>query len=249
SKLYWLISAVFSPVNTGVRYLTTQVGMSRPFQLLQQNLIAWFVTAYIHRLGTYLIDLNSGRLRVGARRFRELRESLTLNQAAPAPPPPDAEPADSADRVRQVGLAVVGQVKAGKSSLINALLGERRALADVLPATDAVTRYELQPPGIPTRLVLFDTVGYGHEGPREDQVRSTLEAARQADLVLLVCHARNPARQADLDMLRRLRAWFAAHPELKMPPILGVLTHIDLLTPAMEWAPPYDWTEPRRPKE
>jgi predicted GTPase len=34
-----------------------------------------------------------------------------------------------------------------------------------------------------------------------------------------------------------------------MPQVLAVLTHIDLLTPAMEWAPPYDWQEPKRPKE
>ncbi len=28
-----------------------------------------------------------------------------------------------------------------------------------------------------------------------------------------------------------------------------MLTHIDLLTPALEWAPPYDWLEPKRTKE
>jgi hypothetical protein len=27
------------------------------------------------------------------------------------------------------------------------------------------------------------------------------------------------------------------------------MTHIDLLTPAMEWAPPYNWQQPTRPKE
>jgi hypothetical protein len=50
-------------------------------------------------------------------------------------------------------------------------------------------------------------------------------------------------------MLKALRAWFVAQPDLRTPPILGVLTHIDLLSPALEWAPPYDWVEPRRPKE
>jgi hypothetical protein len=34
-----------------------------------------------------------------------------------------------------------------------------------------------------------------------------------------------------------------------MPPVLAVVTHIDLLSPAMEWAPPYDWVHPQRPKE
>ena len=56
-------------------------------------------------------------------------------------------------------VTVCGQVKQGKSSLINSLLGEQRARTDVLPATNEITRYELQPEGIPTRLVLLDTVG------------------------------------------------------------------------------------------
>ena len=61
--------------------------------------------------------------------------------------------------------------------------------------------------------------------------------------------ARNPARHADVQFLDRLKAWFATRPELKMPPVVGVLTHVDLLSPAMEWAPPYDWLHPQRPKE
>ena len=68
---------------------------------------------------------------------------------------------------------------------------------------------------MPTKLVLLDTVGYGHAGPKADQVARDGEAARQSDLLLLVLHARNPGRQADLDMLEQLRQWFAARPDLK----------------------------------
>jgi predicted GTPase len=254
SNIYWLVSAVFAPVETGMRYTTSKLGMSRPFQLLQENLIAWFASAYVHYLGTYLVDLNSGRLRVGAQRYRDLvrkwsTEAAPVGQAARSPDGQASEPLDEADQIREIALTVIGQVKAGKSSFINALLGERRALTDVLPATDQVTSYQLRSEGISTRLRFFDTVGYGHTGPRADQRRATEEAARQSDLVILVLHARNPARQADLDMLEGLRAWFASQPELRMPPILGVMTHIDLLSPAMEWAPPYDWVTPQRPKE
>jgi predicted GTPase len=144
---------------------------------------------------------------------------------------------------------MIGQVKAGKSSLINAILGEQRAKTDVLPATSGIDRYELLTPGIPTKLVLQDTVGYGHEGPRADQLMATAEAARHSDLLFLVLHARNPARSADVQMLDQLRQWFADRPDLKIPPILAVLTHIDLLSPALEWAPPYNWLAPVRPKE
>ena len=250
SNIYWLVSAVFSPINTGLRFAASRMGTSKPFQMLQQNLLVWFCTLYIHRLGSYLVDLNSGRLQVGARRFQALKaehvaplpsETTEVLQPAGA----DAVPAAAG----RVTLTIFGQVKAGKSSFINALLGEQRAIADVLPATAEVARYELQPAGIPARLVLLDTVGYGHVGPKADQVQATRTAAQQSDLLLLIMHARNPARQADLEMLTSLRNWYAEHPELKMPPILGVITHIDLLTPAMEWSPPYNWQQPQRLKE
>jgi hypothetical protein len=250
NKVYWVISAAFSPLNTGLRFLASQAGMSQPLRLLQQNLILWFYTAYLQRLGTYLIELHSGRLRVGAVRYRELQTHWQREPEADGTTPAPAVPAaDAAEGVRRITLTVLGQVKAGKSSFINALLGEQRAATDVLPVTPQVTRYELQPAGIPTRLILLDTVGYGHTGPSEDQLRASEDAARQADLVLLVLHARNPARQADLDMLKRMHSWFAAHPEVRSPPVLGILTHVDLLSPAMEWQPPYDWTRPERAKE
>jgi predicted GTPase len=254
SNLWWIISALFNPAETGARYAASRIGVGQPMQMLQQNLLAWFYTAYIHRLGTYLIELNSGRLRVGATRYRQLVEGLTRpgggEKAGRQEDEGGAEGADEAvDWVRQVTVTVLGQVKAGKSSLVNALLGQQRAQTDVLPATSGIERYQLQPRGIPTRLVLLDTVGYAHAGPRADQLASTREAARQSDLLLLVLHARNPARQADLQQLEDLRNWFASQPDLRRPPVLAVVTHVDLLSPALEWSPPYDWARPTRPKE
>jgi predicted GTPase len=245
SNVYWAITALFSPLETGARFGASKLGLSQPWQMLQQNLILWFYTAYVHRLGTYLIELNSGNLRLGAARYRDLVKSANQT-AAPTTNRTTPEPVASA---RQVTLAVFGQVKAGKSSLINALLGEQRALTDVLPATSGVTRYDLQPRDIPAHLVLLDTVGYGHEGLKADQTALTHDSSCQADLLLLVLHARNPARQADVNMLRDLRSWFAAHPERKQPPLLAVVTHIDLLSPTLEWSPPYNWRQPTRPKE
>src|SRR5262249_50608460 len=233
-----------APMETASRFVASKLGLSQPWRMLQQNLLVWFHTAYLHRLGTYLIDMNSGRLRVGAARYREL-----LDKTASSPVESHQLEAPARATAPQVTIVVLGQVKAGKSSLINALLGEQRALTDVLPATAGVERYDLHPPGIPSHLVLLDTVGYGHEGPKADQLAVTFENAREADLLLLVLHARNPARQADAQLLRDLRAWFAAHPELKMPPLLAVVTHIDLLSPALEWSPPYDLRRPTRPKE
>src|SRR5947209_10924203 len=72
SNLYWMAAALFDPIQTGLRFAASRIGLSQPLQMLQQNLFLWFYTAYLHRLGTYLIELHSGRLRVGADRFRQL---------------------------------------------------------------------------------------------------------------------------------------------------------------------------------
>ena len=69
STAYWLIAALFDPVETGIRFAASHLGLSRPFQKLQDNLLIWFYTAFVHRTGNYLIDLYSGRLRVGAPRL------------------------------------------------------------------------------------------------------------------------------------------------------------------------------------
>lgn len=250
NNVVWLISAVFTPLETGLRYAASRVGLTKPWQMLQQNLLVWFYTAFVHRTGTYLIELNSGRLRVGAERYRQLlREHGPGDRPASAISEPAESPPEAVDQVRHVTLTLMGQVKAGKSSLVNGFLGEQRARTDVLPATSEVQRYELQPPGIPNQLVLLDTVGYAHTGPKADQLKATQNAAQQSDLLLLVLHARNPARQADLEMLQKLREWFQSRPDLRMPPILAVLTHIDLLSPSLEWSPPYNWQQPQRAKE
>jgi predicted GTPase len=247
SAVWWAVSALFSPVSTATRYFASQAGVSRPLAMLQQNLLLWFYTAYLQRLGTYLIDLNSGRLRVGADRYRRLLEKHN----APDSTADNAEDVKSqtVDANRTVTITLVGQVKAGKSSLVNALLGEQRAVTNVLPETNEVTRYDLPLAGTSTRLEILDTVGYGHAGPRADQLPATRQAAQNSDVLLFVLHARSAARQADLVVLEDLHKWFDSRPELKMPPILGVLTHIDLLSPAMEWQPPYDWQQPVRIKE
>lgn len=250
SNLYWGIAALFAPLETGTRFAASKLGLSQPWQMLQQNLLLWFYTAYVHRLGTYLIELNSGRMRIGAARYRELLESAKPPEMKPSPDRDlPSEKSPPTETVRRVTIVVLGQVKAGKSSLINALLGEQRAITDVLPATAGVERYDLHPANIPVRLVLLDTVGYGHEGPKVDQLAVTQESAQEADLILLVLHARNPARQADVQLLHHLHDWFASRPQRKKPPLLAVMTHIDLLSPALEWSPPYDWRRPVRPKE
>lgn len=226
----WLARAVLNPINTSVQYLASKASGSI-WNRVQDNVMLWFQTAFVHELGKHLIELNSGRLRVGAEKYREIIE----REGASVPG-------------TSLSIAVVGQVKAGKSSLVNALLGEHRAATDVLPTTVGSTRYDLKlPDQVP--LTIVDTAGYGENGPTEAEVANAVVAAENADMILFVGHARTAARQADVDMLAKLAAAFLAKPHLRFPPTIAALTHVDLLSPAMEWAPPYDWQSGTRTKE
>jgi predicted GTPase len=252
TNAYWFASAVFDPIKTATRYVAAKWGMGKPFEMFQQNVILWFYSAYVKQLGFYLIELYSGRLRVGVERYRELMKEHAPDStlaSSPADETPTIAPSPELPKPRGVSISLVGQVKAGKSSLINALLGERRAATDVLPLTSEVTKYDLVAPGVPTHFVLLDTAGYGRAGAVNDNLEETAEAVQGSDLVLWVTHARNPARKADADFFVRLRKWFTERPHLRFPPVIVVLTHVDLLTPAMEWSPPYDWARGNRPKE
>jgi predicted GTPase len=253
---WWIASAFFNPIKTGMQVAAVKAGLAPAFEGFQQNLMLWFHTMYLKELGRYLIELNSGRLRVGAKRYLEL---MAQHRAPPVDgaPPLQHEPATTATAeppaeeslaAPPVTLAVVGPVKAGKSSLVNALLGEQKAGTDVLPLTAGITRYTLKQPGLPT-FSLLDTQGFGHEGAKESDVRAAVAAAAEADAMLLVVPARSAARRPEVEFLDRIRAGVTATPNLKMPPVFLVLSHIDLLSPAAEWNPPYDWLQGDRPKE
>lgn len=233
-NMSWLARIVMNPVKAGAQFAASKAG-GGILNKVQGNVLAWFHAAYLHELGRYLIELNSGRLRVGARRYRELMASKE------APP-------DVTQEKLTLTVCIFGALKAGKSSLINSLLGENLAGVDVIPLTAETKRYELNA-GDLSPIVLLDTPGYGAEGPCAKELDETYQAAIDADILVMVTPARSAARKADVDILTKLTTAFTATPSRKMPPVVVALSHVDLLTPAAEWAPPYEWTKGIRPKE
>jgi uncharacterized protein len=140
-----------------------------------------------------------------------------------------------------VNLLLVGRTGAGKSSLINSLFVQSVAAVDALPSTDRLQDYQWQAATGET-LVLWDTPGYEQVGAvalRE----LVLAQASQADVLLLVTPALDPALQMDLDFLQALQA---VAPDL---PTIAVVTQVDRLRPQREWQPPYDWRSGIQPKE
>lgn len=247
SNAGWVASIFMNPLNLG-RFLASKLTMYPLSGQVQQNLLGLFYAAYIRQAGYYLIELNSGRLQGGSERYRRWMKQvqtptpLTPPGSVPTATEPPPEPVT-------ITIALIGQVKAGKSSLVNALVNRSAAVTDVLPATKQVHRYAYTPPGHGDRFILLDTTGYSDAGATSEQQAETREAVRQADLVLLVLDARSPSRDADVKTLAGLAEWYSFNPRLKPPPLLVVLNKIDGLSPVMDWAPPYDWRNPVRPKE
>lgn len=137
-------------------------------------------------------------------------------------------------RCWQEGALVVlaGHVNAGKSSLMNALLGRRRAIVTDMPGT---TRDFIEEPvqlaGLPVRLV--DTAGLRDTGDIVEQegVRISRDLVAQADLVLLVVDAVTGLGHAERELLRQVRDQ-QVHGDKPGGRVLVVLNKSDLASEA-----------------
>ncbi len=178
---------------------------------------------WVEEVGRAAIELYSGRLQRDADALARLAEQESDDGHADRPLP-------GVPRV-----LVVGQPQVGKSSLVNALLGEPLAGADALPLTAGQTGYRLQREGV-APVLLVDTPGLGTGWAQE----ALVDAAAGADLVLWVCAAHRADRGVDRAALDSVRGWFEAHPERRRPPVRVVASHVDRLSPKREWQPPYD---------
>ncbi|MBE9156075.1 50S ribosome-binding GTPase [Nodosilinea sp. LEGE 06152] len=151
-----------------------------------------------------------------------------------------AEPVEAV-AIKPVNILLVGRTGAGKSSVINTLFDADLAEVDVLPSTDTISTYRWQGDGGET-LTLWDSPGY-EQVNRTDYRDQLLDCAREADLLLLVTPALDPALQMDADLLHDMRE------EVPDLPAITALTQVDRLRPLREWQPPYDWQWGSRPKE
>ena len=197
----------------------------------------WAVGFCVRRAGYYAIQMYGGYLVLDDVKFSPFvtRRSKTDDRK-------------DSDRQRHLAeeplrILVVGQVKAGKSSLINAMFGEHRAATDVVPRTQFVEPYLLEREGI-QRAIILDTAGYDDtSGPADgfDQLRKHLLSC---DLALMVCSAQSAARNADRRLLDAMRTFYQREPERRMPALVVVLTKVDRLRPLAEWNPPYNLDTP-----
>lgn len=122
-----------------------------------------------------------------------------LVEAALAGLPPPAPDAAAAGRHPRV--AIVGRPNVGKSTLVNALLGEERVIAGAEPGTtrDAI-QVEFERDG--RRFTLIDTAGLRRRGKVDGvaekfSVVKTLQAVAEANVVVLVLDAHEGVGEQD----------------------------------------------------
>ena len=133
-------------------------------------------------------------------------------------------------------VAIVGYTNSGKSTLFKRLTGEEVLIEDKLFATldTVVRRMDL---GGGRWVLVADTVGFIRKLPHSliPAFRATMEAAREADLLLNVLDASSPRILEHLRAVERILAEEVFSPGEERPPILHVLNKVDLVRdPAQE---------------
>ena len=127
-------------------------------------------------------------------------------------------------RAQQNTVALVGYTNAGKSSWMRVLTGSGVLVQDKLFATLDTTVRALHPESVP-RILVSDTVGFIKKLPHDlvASFRSTLDEARDSDLLVHLVDASDPAFPAQIEVTRAVLAEI----EATEAPRLLVLNKID----------------------
>jgi GTPase len=135
--------------------------------------------------------------------YDALREVLAREPAESEADLAEAEAAEvESEAARPIRVAVVGRPNAGKSTLINALIGEERLITgpEAGITRDAIA-VDFEHSG--RRFELYDTAGLRRRGRVEDKLErlsaaDALRAIRFAEVVILLLDATHPWEQQDL---------------------------------------------------
>jgi predicted GTPase len=154
--------------------------------------------------------------------------------------PQSNEIAEDAPNIDPLRVAIVGQVGAGKSSLINALKQDLVASIDVLPDTEKAEKHNFMLEHGGT-IELIDLPGMDGSAKTEELI---LKRMIESDIILWVLKADQPARKLDLQIKQRFDDFYQEPKNRgrKKPLILFLLNQIDRLKPVSEWNPPYNIT-------
>jgi tRNA modification GTPase len=105
-----------------------------------------------------------------------------------------------------LAVAIVGKPNVGKSSLLNALLQEDRAIVTHIPGTtrDLIEEY-INLNGIPLRIIDTAGIRQSKDLVESEGVKRTLQAVERADMVLAVFDMSSPLTDEDREVLKRVK--------------------------------------------
>lgn len=119
-------------------------------------------------------------------------------------------------------ISIIGRTNAGKSSLLNAIIGEKIASVSAKPQTTRTRITGIYNAG-ETQLVFMDTPGLHRPNTKlsDHMLSAVRESATDIDVVIFMCDCTKQVNQQESDLLRSFR-------QRKLPVII-VLNKIDLL--------------------
>lgn len=233
-KLYdlWRIFRLANPLAAASQEIRERMS-KKAIQQLRQDLARRLAALYVREVGRAAIDLYSGRLRIDPEALREhvTRASRTETGAGEAG---FAEP---------LRFLIIGQVSAGKSSLVNAMAETVAVAADALPTTRDFATVTVTRDGVP-EISLIDSPGLEAGAAGE----AIIDKALSADLVIVAVPAHRADREVERAILAELHSAFAERSDRRMPPVIVAATQADRLRPFAEWEPPYDLEDADRAK-
>lgn len=226
-KTIWRTSRFINPTTALVSEIRGKILASLTDQAAA-NLQYNAKQAFLQEVVKVCINLYSGRFIVDESKVKASKINQKDNARIVAPLEP-------------VRVAIVGQVSAGKSSVINALLNDMQAETDPLPTTNKTCIY---PCVVEDKEILRFADTQGLDGSAET-LKNAFHEILESDLVLWVLKANQSARVLDLELQEKLQEFYADNKNLskKRPKIIAVLNQVDQLRPVDEWAPPDDFVD------
>ena len=210
----WRLIRLVNPVTAAAQEAREQI-TKHLYANVRDQLARQLARAYVREVGRAAIDLYGGRLRVSEAELATHISASTLRDRGGA-----------TGRAEPLRILVAGQAGAGKSSLVNALTKEVRAIVDAPGGTRDYQGYEVELEGLSGSMVIDSP----RVGAKEKEQRAFAARAGDSDLILWTLDAQRQDARVDLAAITAIRTYFAKRSNRRQPPIIVGLTHIEKVT-------------------
>jgi hypothetical protein len=210
----WRLIRLVNPVTAAAQEAREQI-TKHLYANVRDQLARQLARAYVREVGRAAIDLYGGRLRVSETALATHVSASTLRDRGQA-----------TGRAEPLRILVAGQAGAGKSSLVNALSREVRAVVDAPGGTRDFQSFEVELEGLAGSMVI-DSPRVG-AGAKEQKAFAA--KAHDSDLIVWALAANRDDARVDLAAITAIRSYFTERPHRRMPPVVVALTHVDNLT-------------------